>query len=153
MIQTTIPQVQNCCWNHLLPGVEETHTKQLKIQTHPVYNCSEEGIPIEEGKWKDILVGQQLRGNTIEAEVSKLVMRLVRHYDKHKKKQTALFIGNRWVQNCEKRSRRPEGKQSRTLIGFSIFTKEATKRGSSVARIPERSYCTFVLFKDTLVGT
>ena len=32
-----------------------------------------------------------------------------------------------------------------------MFRKEATKRGSSIARIPEMSYCTFVLFKDTLV--
>ena len=38
-----------------------------------------------------------------------------------KEKQTALFIGNRWVQNCEKRSRGMEGTNSRTLIGFSTF--------------------------------
>ena len=36
-------------------SLEETHVKQLKIQTKPVYNCSEEGILIEERKWNDIL--------------------------------------------------------------------------------------------------
>ena len=51
-----------------------------------------------------------------------------------KQKQAALCIGNGWVQNCEERFGRLEGKNSRTLIGFSIFTKEATKRGSSIAR-------------------
>ena len=70
-----------------------------------------------------------------------------------KEKQTELFIGNRWVQNCEKRFRKLEGKKFRTLIGLSIFTKEAIKRGSSIARIPEMSYCTLVLCKDTLVGS
>ena len=64
-----------------------------------------------------------------------------------------LFIGNLSVQNCEKRFTRLEGENSRTLIGFSMFTKEAAKLGSSFARIPEASYFTFVLFKDTLAGT
>ena len=96
-----------------------------------MYNCSEV-IPIEERKWTDIPACQHFRGNTFEAEVPKLVMR--------------------WV-HCEMVFRRLEGKNSRTLIGFSMFTKEATKLGSRVARIPETSYCTFVPFKDTLVGT
>ena len=43
----------------------------------------------------------------------------------------------------------PEGKYFRTQIGFNTFIKEATKRGSSIARIPIMSYCTCVLFKDT----
>ena len=51
-----------------------------------------------------------------------------------KEKQAALCIGNGWVQNCEERSRRLVDKNSRTLIDFSVFTKEATKRGSSIAR-------------------
>ena len=70
-----------------------------------------------------------------------------------KGKQTAILIGNQWVQKCEKRFRRLEAKKSRTLIGHIIFTEEATKRGSSIARIPETSYCIFVLVKDTMVGT
>ena len=41
--------------------------------------------------------------------------------------QTALFIGNRSVENCEQRFRRLEGKNSRALIGFSTFPKEATQ--------------------------
>ena len=59
MFQTTIPQVLNCYWKDVLQkkenlvrqmwSIEETHAKQLKIQTNPVYTYSEEGIDIEEG--------------------------------------------------------------------------------------------------------
>ena len=42
-------------------------------------------------------------------------------------KLTALFIGLRWVQNCETRSRNMEGEHSRTQIGFNTFLKEATR--------------------------
>ena len=53
-------------------------------------------------------------------------MRLVRHDDQHEK-QTALFIGNRRVQNFEKRFGRLESQNSRTLIGFRIFFKGSNK--------------------------
>ena len=114
---------------------------------------SEEVIPVGERKWNDILACQHFRGHSFEAEASKLSWDWYVVMIKTKGKQTELFIGIRWVQNCEKRSRRLEGTNFRTLIGFRKFTKEATKRGSGIARIPETSYCTFVVFKDTLVGT
>ena len=44
-------------------------------------NCSKEVLLIGERKWNDIPACQDFRGHTFEAEVSKLVMRLVRHYD------------------------------------------------------------------------
>ena len=66
-------------------STEETHAKQLKIQTNPVYTHSEEVILVEERRWTDILACQQFRGHTVEAEVSKLVMRLVRRYDQHER--------------------------------------------------------------------
>ena len=43
---------------------------------------------------------------------------------KLKEIQSGLFIGNRWVQNCEKHCGRLEVKNSRALIGFIIFTKQ-----------------------------
>ena len=61
--------------------IEDTHAKQCEIQTNPLYNYSEEVIPVEERKWNDIPANKHFRGNTFEAEVSKLVMRLVRRYD------------------------------------------------------------------------
>ena len=35
-------------------SIEATHTKQFEILTNPVYNYSEEVIPIEQRKWNDI---------------------------------------------------------------------------------------------------
>ena len=79
-------------------------------------------------------------------------MRSERHYDQNEKEQTTLFIGNQWLQNCEKRFRKLEDTNFRALIGSIVDTKEATKLGSNIAKIPETSCCIFVLFKDTLVG-
>ena len=56
-------------------SIEETHAKQFEIQTNPVY-CSEEGIPNEEKKWNDISACKHVKGNTLQAEISKLGMRL-----------------------------------------------------------------------------
>ena len=56
------------------------HAKQLKIQSNPVNDHSEESIPSEERKWNYIPADGNFK-NTVEAEVSKLVMGLVRHYD------------------------------------------------------------------------
>ena len=66
-------------------SIEETHAKQLKIQTKPVYTYSEEGIDIEERKWNDTRACQHFRRHTFEAEVSKWVMRLVRRNDQHER--------------------------------------------------------------------
>ena len=43
-------------------SIEETHAKQFEIQTNPVYNYSEEVIPVEERKWNDILAYKHFRG-------------------------------------------------------------------------------------------
>ena len=62
-------------------------------------------------------------------------MRLVRHYDqdeKRKRRRCSMAFDM-------------SGKNSRSQIDFNTCTKEATERGSSVARIPEISYCTFAL--------
>ena len=41
-------------------SIEATHAKQLKNQTNPVYNRSEEVILFEERKWNDILAAKVL---------------------------------------------------------------------------------------------
>ena len=52
---------------------EETHGNELKNQTNPVNDHSEEIILIEERKCNDISANQYFKGSTFEAEVSKLV--------------------------------------------------------------------------------
>ena len=118
MIQTTIPQVVNYRSNIGLarsiakkrePGStkmevswssEETHAKQLKIQTNPVNDHSEEIFPSKERKWNDISASQYFKRNTFEVEVSKLVMRLVRRYDQNEREtdgsKTATTVSENW---------------------------------------------------------
>ena len=110
-------------------SIEETHEKQFEIQANLVYNNSEEVVLIEERKWNVMLSCKHFGGHPFEAEISKLVMRLVRHYD-----QDGAVHGNSMG---PKLRRRLEGKNYRTQIGFNTFMKETTRRCSSVARIPK----------------
>ena len=55
--------------------------EQFVILTNPLCISSEEVLLTEERKWNDIPACKHFRGHTVEAEVSKLVMRLVRHYE------------------------------------------------------------------------
>ena len=81
-IQDTIPRVLNFFWKDRLKKkvnlfsteleqsrIEETHATQLEIQTNPVY------------LFKRSYSYKFFKGNTLSAEISKLVMRLVRRYD------------------------------------------------------------------------
>ena len=143
MIQTTIPRVLNCCWkdplqekdnlvlqrwsNRASRKLMRSSLKFRRIQCTVSY--SKEDIPIEERKWNDIPAYKHFRGHTFEAEVSKLVRRLVRH----------LMIKTRETDGSV-HWKPPRAKNSRTPIGVNTFMKEATKRGSSIARIPEMSH-------------
>ena len=159
MIQNTIPEVLSCYWKVLLQKKEilvqqrwSHHRASVEIQTNSVYNYWQEVYLIGEGKWNDILVCQHFRGHFFEAEVSNLVKRLVRHYDQDERATDGVVHWNWKVQNCEQHFRRLEGNNSRTLIHFSKFMKEATRRGASIAIIPETSYSTIVPFKDISVN-
>ena len=69
-------------------------------------------------------------------------------------KLTALFIGIRCVQNCEKHFRWPEGENSRTQISFNTHIDEGGNkmRFQYCMNLKKKTYCIFVSFKDTLVG-
>ena len=165
MIQTTIPQFLNCYWKDLLqkkvnfvlqrwssPASRKFIRGSSTFRRIQCTNIQKKRTYWrKEVEWHSCL--QTLQRKYFEAEVSKLVMRYwYVVVIKTKEKQMALFIGVLWVQNCGRHFRRPEGKNSRSQIGFNTFNKEATTRGSRIARIPQMSYCTFVLFTDTLVG-
>ena len=79
--------------------IEEAHAKQLKIQTNPVNNHSEEVFPIEERRWNHMLACPYFKGHTREAEVSTLVMRLVRHYNQNERKTDGAA---HWKSMCPK---------------------------------------------------
>ena len=60
--------------------IEETPPSQFEIPTNPVY-YSKEVVPVGERKWEDILACESYKGDSLSAEISKLVMRLVPRYD------------------------------------------------------------------------
>ena len=65
-------------------SIQDIHATQFEIQTNPVYH-SKEVIPTEDRTWNDIPAFKFSRGNTLQAEISKLVMRLVRHFDQEER--------------------------------------------------------------------
>ena len=67
---------------------EETHATQFEIPTNPVY-YSKEVIPVGERKRNDIPTFKCFKGDSLKAEISKLVMRLVRHYDQDERETDA----------------------------------------------------------------
>ena len=57
--------------------IQEAHATQFEIPTNPVY-YSKEVFPVEERKWNDVLAYKSFKGDSLRAEISKLVMRVVR---------------------------------------------------------------------------
>ena len=103
------------------------------------------------GKWNDSPACESSKRDSLQAEISKLVMRLVRRCDQHERETDCAV---HWKLMGPKLRKNVLGgwraKIFRIRIGSSMFAKEATKRGSSIARTQEMSSCTFVLVKDTL---
>ena len=56
-------------------------------------------FPSEETNWKDIVVCQSCYGNSRQAEISKLVMRMVRHYDLDEREPDGAIL---WNSMCPK---------------------------------------------------
>ena len=156
MIHTTISQFLNSSWKDLLQKKESWSTKmepsigpklrkafqkaggrkfsdsdwlqkKLKIQTEPVYNFSEKVIPIEESKWNDIPACQQFRGNTLEAEVSKLVMRLVRRYHQHKRETDGAVYWKSMGSRLRKSFQKAGGRKFSDSDWLQLFYKGSNK--------------------------
>ena len=72
-------------------SIEETHASQPKIQSNPGNGHSEDSIPSKERKWNDILANRNLKRNTFESDVAKLVMKLVRHHDQDERETDGSF--------------------------------------------------------------
>ena len=101
--------------------IDETHSTQFEIQTKCVCNYLGEVAPIEEKKWNDILANKHFRGNSIEAEVSNLVIGLPRHYVRDEKETDRAV---HWDSMGPKsKTIRPESKNSLIPIGFNTFMK------------------------------
>ena len=125
VIQTTIPQVLNCCWKDLLQEKENFVPQRRSILGHRGNSCEaveksdESSVQIFRNKFFLLKKGS---GMTFLLVVSSEDIPLKpksqnwpRDWDvdmmKTKRKQTALFSGIRWVQNYDKHLTRTEGKK------------------------------------------
>ena len=99
-------------------------------------NHSEEVIPVEERKWNDILACQHFRGHTFEAEVSKLLVRLVRHCDQDEREADGTVHWKSIGPKLRKAFQKAGGHKF-SGSDCSIFT-EATKLGSSLQTFQRR---------------
>ena len=104
-----------------------------KIQSNSGNDHSEEPILMEERKWNDIpAYYRYFQGNTFESAVSKLVMKLVRHYDQEETDGAVHWksIGPKLRHAFREKADTP----FLIPIDFSISTKEATRPGSHIAK-------------------
>ena len=108
---------------------------------------------MEEGKWNDIPAYKHFKGNTFVAEVSKLVVRLVRHYDQDERKTDGScsleFDGSKTAESTSE-SRRAK------ILGPRLASIHLRRKQQDEVPVLQEfqkiSYGTFVSFKDTLVG-
>ena len=93
MIQTTVPQDLNCYWKDLLQKKANLVLQRWSnLASRKLWRSSSKFrrnqctvhkklFLLERGSGMTFPAYKHFRGNTFEAEVSKLVMTLVRHYD------------------------------------------------------------------------
>ena len=122
--------------------IEEIHATQCEIQTNPVYH-SKEVILVGERKWNDILACESFKGDCLQAEISKLVMRLVRRYDQDER-ETAGAV------HCN--SMGPKLRKEFQKSGVQHIYEGSNKMRFQYSMIPQIPFCVLVPFKDTLVG-
>ena len=77
--------------------IAETSATQSKIPTSPAYYTTEVCL-VGERKWKVIPVCESFKGDSLSAEISNLVVRLVRKYDQDEFQQ--FFV----VYSCHSRT-------------------------------------------------
>ena len=119
-------------------SIEEAHAKQLKVQRNPCTIIQKKLFPLKKGSDMAFLPVNISEDAFLKPKSQKWSWDWCVVVINTKETQTPLFIGNQWVQNCQNHFTRLEGTNSRTLIGFSVFTKEATKLGSSITHWWER---------------
>ena len=121
------------------PASRKLMRRRPKFRSDPVY-YSKEGIPVGEGKWNDILACESFKGDSLSAEISKLVMRLVCRCDQDERETDGAvhweFYGSKTAESISEVGR---AKKFWTRIGFNQFMEEATRWGSSIAWISKNS--------------
>ena len=104
-------------------------------------------------KWNDILVSRNVKGNTFESTVSKLVMKLVRRYDRDERETDGAFHWKTMVPNCESRFARRRMRLLWFRLASSCLQREQQDQVPTLQKTLKTSYCISALSKDTLEET
>ena len=111
-----------------------------------------EVIVIGARKWNDILACESFKGDSLSAELSKLVMRLVRHDDQDEREPDGAVHWNSMVPNLRKAFRRSEGQEFSDNDWLQYIHAGSNKmRFRYCMNSKKNPYCIFMPFKDTLV--
>ena len=126
--------------------IDETHATQFEIPTNPV-NCSKEVFLVGERKWNDIPTYNSFKCNSLSAEISKFVVRLVRHYDQDGRETDGAVHWNSVVPKLRKAFRKSRGRKFSDPDWLQHIYERSNKMRFQY-KIP---CCVFVPVKDTLV--
>ena len=114
LLERSIAKESEPCSAELEPSrIEENHATQSKIPTNPVY-YSKEVIPVGERKWNDISACESFKRDSLSAEISKLVMRMVRRekkwWTRTLRRYSLVFYGSKTAQSISevRRAKIPE---------------------------------------------
>ena len=118
-------------------SIMEPYADTLSISPSQASFFQRRTIPTTERKWK-VIPANSSYGTALPTAVSKMVTRMVRHYDQDKREPDAALhwdttrpvLLKAFFQNREHEI-------SQTNIGFDLFIKEAARRGASTVRIPK----------------
>ena len=132
-------------------NIEETHAKQFGIQTSHMY-YSKEVILIEERKWNGISAYRHFKRNTFQAENAKLVMRLVRRFDQDERETDGAVGWNSVGPKLLEAFQKARGRTISDTDWLQRIYEGSNKMRFQYCMNSRISHCTFVPFKDTLVG-
>ena len=93
------------------------------------------------------------RRKNLSTDISKLVMRLVRHYDQDEREPDGADHGNSIHPKLLWASEFEDHENFLTRIGYAAFRKVAARQGSSTVQIQRIPYCTLVQFRHTHLWT
>ena len=95
----------------------------------------------------------RIQKKNLSTDISKLVVRLVRHYDQDEREPNGADHGNSTHPKLLWASESEEHENFLTRIVYAAFRKVAARQGSSIVQIQRIPYCTLVQFRHTLVDT
>ena len=149
MIQTTIPQILNWLWRDLLqkkenlvlqswsnPAWRKLVRRSFEVPTNPVY-YSKEAFLVGERKWNDVPACRSFNGDSFSAEVSKFVMKLVRHHDQDERETDGAVHWNSMGPKLRKAFQKAGGQQFSDSDWLQYAYEGSNKTRSELHEFPK----------------